>query len=99
MVNHVKACILLDRSLPYRLPFQNTKVRSSCCGSAVTNPTSIHGCGPKKKKKVKSTRIHYLGVPMVAQQVKNPASIHEAAGSIPGLAQWIRDPVLLQAAV
>ena len=57
------------------------------------------GVALKKKKKVKSTRIHYLGVPMVAQQVKNPASIHEAAGSIPGVAQWIRDPVLLQAAV
>ena len=28
------------------------------------------------------------GVPVVAQQVKNPTSIHEDAGQIPGLAQW-----------
>ena len=27
---------------------------------------------------------------MVAQQVKNPTSIHENAGLIPGLAQWVK---------
>ena len=32
-----------------------------------------------------------LEVPIVAQQVKNPASIHEAVGSIPDLAQWVKD--------
>ena len=34
-------------------------------------------------------------VPVVAQQVKNPSSISEDAGSIPGLTQWVKDPVLL----
>ena len=33
-----------------------------------------------------------LGVSTVAQQVTNPASIHEDVGLIPGLAQWIKDP-------
>ena len=30
-----------------------------------------------------------LGVPVVPRWVKNPTSIHEDAGAIPGLAQWI----------
>ena len=30
------------------------------------------------------------GVPVVAQQVKNPSSIHEDVGLIPGLAQWVK---------
>ena len=40
-----------------------------------------------------------MGVPLVAQQVKDPTSIHEDAGMIPGLIQWVKGPVLPQAAV
>ena len=35
-----------------------------------------------------------LGVSVVAQWVKNPTSIHEELGLIPGFIQWVKDPVL-----
>ena len=40
-----------------------------------------------------------LGVPVVAQWVKNLTSIYEDVSSIPGLIQWVKDMTLPQAAV
>ena len=38
----------------------------------------------------------YFRVLIVAKGARNPVSIHEDVGSIPGLAQWIKDPALPQ---
>ena len=39
----------------------------------------------------KAFEIGVEGVPVVAQRVTNPTSIHEDAGSIPRPTQWVKD--------
>ena len=39
-------------------------------------------------------KSYNFGVPVVAQWLTNMTSIHEDLGSIPDLAQWVKDPVL-----
>ena len=76
-----------------------------CCGRGLIPGLGTSACHewlpPTKKMIRESWVIHYLhihihiGSSYCGATETNPTSSHEDSGSIPGLAQWVKDPVLL----
>ena len=44
-----------------------------------------------KKQQISLLKKKHNGVPVVVQWLMNPTRNQETAGSIPGLAQWVKD--------
>ena len=84
-------------------PVSCMAVAVACSCSSDSSPSleaSIgHGMQPPKKKLKKKKESPTPGVPVGAQQVKNPTSIHEDTSSIPGLTWGVKHLALPQAVV
>ena len=50
--------------------------------------------GLKRTFKMSFKTSKHLGVPVVVQWLTNQTRTHEVVGSVPGLAQWVKDLAL-----
>ena len=79
--------LILNRGLGHLNKTPNTERQKSDGGGTLRGNENY-------ARKIKCQKNPNTGVPFVAQWLKNPTSIHEDTGSIPGLVQWVKDLAL-----
>ena len=77
-------------------PVATALIRPLAWESPYATGVALEKKRPKTKKQKKNCSF---GVPIMVQWLANPTRNHEVLGSLPGLAQWVKDPVLQRAMV